>query len=384
MPRPTNSSCARHAAGLLFIVACCTAVSAAADETSVAWQVKTIAGNGLPGDLNHSDATQTPLDQPFGVERGPDGALYITSIGQHRVLRLDTQLGQLSSVAGSGQSGYAGDGGAASKALLNEPYEVRFSLDGRTMYFVEMKNHLIRQVDLANGTIATLAGDPRGGFAGDDGPASAARFQQPHSIALDDRGQLYVADIGNHRIRCIDTTTGTITSIAGNGERKLPRDGALAQGNPMIGPRALHVVGRTLWIALREGHSIWRLDLDSNRFAHVAGTGKAGYSGDGGSPRDATFNGPKGIVATPEGIVYVVDTENQVIRRIDTGADRIDTIAGGGPKARGFNENASPPYDAQFVRPHGIGLLPDGSLAIGDTNNHRVRWLRPPSPGAAR
>ncbi|MEX0979129.1 MAG: hypothetical protein WDZ48_09770, partial [Pirellulales bacterium] len=313
----------------------------------------------------------------FGVEIGPDGALYITSIGQHRVLRVERKSGQLTSVAGSGKSGYAGDGGQASEALLNEPYEVRFDADGHYMYVVEMKNHLIRRVDLHTGVISTVAGDPQEGFAGDGGPAREARFRQPHSIALDDRGNLYVADIGNHRIRRIDLKTETISTIAGTGERRMPRDGTKAQGQPILGPRALYVVGRTMWIALREGHTIWRLDLDSGVIRHVAGTGKAGFSGDGGPPLEATFNGPKGIAATSDGVVYVADTENQVVRRIDTSAGRVDTIGGAGPKARGFAGESGPALAARFDRPHGICVTPSGTIFLGDTNNHRVRRLDP-------
>ncbi len=239
-----------------------------------------------------------------------------------------------------------------------------------------MQNHLIRRIDARTRTISTVAGGPEPGYAGDDGPARQARFRQPHSIALDDRGQLYVADIGNHRIRRIDLARGTITSIAGNGTAELPRDGSMAQGNAILGPRALFVVGRQMWIALREGHSVWRLDLDSLNIQHVAGTGKVGYSGDGGPALAATFNGPKGIAATPDGLVYIVDTENQVVRRIDTSSGRIDTVAGGGPKARSFAGDGGSALKAQFDRPHGIGLATNGGLYIGDTNNLRVRWLR--------
>ncbi|REK11141.1 MAG: hypothetical protein DWQ37_14485 [Planctomycetota bacterium] len=337
--------------------------------------VETVAGNGQPGDTTEGKARATSVDQPFGVECGPDGGLYITSVGSHRVLRLDRKTGELTSVAGSGAKGYSGDGGQAIEALLNEPYEVRFDSTGHYMYFVEMKNHLIRRVDLHTGIISTIAGDPRGGYAGDGGSASGALFRQPHSIALDDKGHLYVADIGNHRIRRIDLAAGTIDAIAGNGEKKLPRDGSLAQGQPILGPRALYVVGDAMWIALREGNSVWRLDLESGRIHHVAGTGRKGFSGDGGDPLESTFNGPKGIAATPEGIVYVMDTENQAVRRIDTHAGRIETIAGGGPHARGFAGEDAPALDAKFDRPHGICLDPDGSLYVGDTNNHRVRWI---------
>lgn len=362
------------AATLVALLATCVSAAAAGSEPFV---IETVAGSGQPGDCGDEagDATRLPVDQPFGVEVGPDGALYVTSVGAHRVLRLDRDSGQLSTIAGSGRQGYGGDGGPATQAQLSEPYEVRFDADGRFMYFVEMKNNLIRRVDLKSGTIATVAGHPQGGFAGDGGPAREALFSQPHSIALDEAGNLYVADIGNHRIRRIDAKTGTITSISGNGEHKLPPDGSTAQGRPILGPRALHIVEGTMWIALREGNSVWRLDLDSGRITHVAGTGKKGYSGDGGAPLAATFNGPKGIAATPDGLVYVADTENQAVRMIDTKAGKIFTVGGAGRQARGFAGETGAALKAHFDRPHGICVGPDGSVYLGDTNNHRVRWL---------
>jgi sugar lactone lactonase YvrE len=347
-------------------------------EEQTSWTIETVAGNGQRGDLPMpaGAALQLPVDQPFGVETGPDGALYITSIGQHRVLRVDTRTGELTSVAGSGRAGFDGDGGPATEALLNEPYEVRFDSTGHYMYFVEMKNHLIRRVDLHTGVISTIAGSTQEGYAGDGAAAKDAQFSQPHSIALDDRGNLYVADIGNHRIRCIDLAAGTIRTIIGDGQKKLPQDGKPAAGQSIFGPRALHVVDRTLWIGLREGNSIWRLDLDTGIIHHVAGTGKKGYSGDGGKPLAATFNGPKGIVATKEGVVYIVDAENQVVRRLDSHRNQLSTITGGGPQAAGFAVERGPAREAKIDHPHGIGLAPDGNLYLGDTNNHRVRLLR--------
>jgi sugar lactone lactonase YvrE len=364
---------------MLMMLAVLDAKAAAAEPTRLSpLSVETVAGSGQAGEFPAAGgpALRVPVALPFGVELGPDRALYITSIGQHRVLRLDTSRGEISSVAGSGIKGYAGDGGPANQARLNEPYEVRFDGQGN-MFFVEMQNHLIRRVDALDKTISTVAGDPEAGFAGDDGPAKQARFRQPHSIALDQRGFLYVADIGNHRIRRIDTRSRTIVSIAGNGQRELPQDGAAAQGQPILGPRALAVVGRTLWIALREGNSVWRLDLDTLVIRHVAGTGAAGYSGDGGPALAATFNGPKGIAATADGLVYVVDSENQAIRRIDTTSGIIHAVAGGGPTARGFAGERAPALAAQFDRPHGICIGRDGGVYLGDTSNHRVRWLHP-------
>jgi streptogramin lyase len=327
--------------------------------------IETIAGDGTPASVG----------QPFGVEIGPDGALYICEIQNHRVRRLDLKSGELTTVAGSGKKGYAGDGGPATKAELNEPYEVRFDRAGN-MLFVEMQNQLVRRVDAKSGTISTIAGTGKHGFGGDGGPATAAQMSSPHSIALDKDDNLFIADIGNHRIRRVDAKTGLISTIAGNGERQPPTAGASAQGKPMIGPRALFVDGDTLWIALREGHSVWKMDLASGLLAHVAGTGKSGYSGDGGPAAKATFNGPKGIAVGPDKAVYVVDTENQAIRRIDLGSGQISTIAGRGPEHTGGAGDGGPATAATMDRPHGICVGPDGAVYIGDTNNPRVRRVK--------
>lgn len=338
--------------------------------------IDTVAGTGKAGS-NGDDgiATEINIDQPFGVEIGPDGALYITEVGQHRVRRLDLNGGKLTTLAGAGKQGHAGDGGPATKALLNEPYEVRFDLQGN-LVFVEMQNHLVRRIDRKTGVIATIAGKGVAGYSGDGGPATAATFRQPHSIAFDQSGALFIADIGNHRIRRVDPKTGIVESIAGNGEKKLPVTGTAAKGQPIFGPRALAVDGDTLWIALREGNSIWQLDLRTGLIAHVAGSGKRGFTGDGGKPLEATFDGPKGIAIDKQGRIYVMDTENQAVREIDHKHGTIRTIAGQGPTARGYGGDGGPALKALMDRPHGICVSPDGSVYVGDTNNHRVRRIR--------
>jgi sugar lactone lactonase YvrE len=138
----------------------------------------------------------------------------------------------------------------------------------------------------------------------------------------------------------------------------------------------LFVAGDNLWIALREGNSIWRLNLDDGILHHEAGTGAKGYSGDSGAASKATFDGPKGIALTCDGKeLIVVDTENQAIRGIDLRVDRIQTLAGGGPAARGYGGDGAEATRAKLDRPHGVCIGPDGSIYIGDTNNHRVRRI---------
>ena len=336
-------------------------------------EINTVAGTGEPADGAAAGAAlKTNVGEPFGVEIGPDGALYICEVRNHRLRRLDLKSGRLTTVAGCGKKGYSGDGGPAVEAELNQPYEVRFDKSGN-IYFVEMQNHLIRMVNAKTGIISTVAGTGERGYGGDGGPAVKAKFSSPHSIALDGRGGLYVADIGNHRIRRIDLETGIVESIAGGNERRLPRDGQTAKGNPILGPRALFIDGDTMWIALREGHSVWKLDLSKGTLHHVAGTGKKGFSGDDGPAKEATFNGPKGIAVGPRGSVYVVDTENQAIRMIDVARGTIETVAGGGPTARGGAGDGGDAVKAQLDRPHGICVAPNGAVYIGDTNNHRAR-----------
>jgi sugar lactone lactonase YvrE len=301
--------------------------------------------------------------------------LYVTEVRNHRIRRIDLSTGRLTTVAGCGRRGYSGDGGPALDAELNEPYEVRFDSDG-DMYIVEMKNHIVRRVDGKTKTISTVAGNGRPGFGGDSGPAVKAQLNQPHSIAVDGQGALYVADIGNHRIRRVDPTTGVIDTIAGNSERRLPQDGQAARGNPILGPRALFIRGNTLWIALREGHSVWRMNLADGILRHVAGSGKVGFAGDGGPAAKAEFNGPKGIVVAPEGIVFVADSENHAIRRIDLQSGVIETFGGVSPKMKPAAVRQDKATNEQLNAPHGVCVAPDGSLFIGDTSNHRIVRIR--------
>ena len=330
-------------------------------------RIDTVTGNGTP----------TIIGYPFGVELGPDGALYICEVGNHRIQRLDLQDGTLTTIAGTGTAGYSGDGGPAPKAELNEPYEIRFDEHGNT-YFVEMQNHIVRRIEVQSGIISTIAGTGKLGFGGDGGPAKAAQLSAPHSIALGRHRQLFIADIGNHRIRRVDLDSGVIETVAGNGVKELPHNGQIAKGNALLGPRALFVTDRTMWIALREGHSVWTMNLDNGKLHHVAGTGKPGYEGDGGLALRATFNGPKGIAVGPHGDVYVVDTENQVIRLIDMKTKIVTTLAGSGPHRPGYGGDGGPAIKAMLDRPHGVCVDEKGTVYVGDTNTHRIRRVRQP------
>jgi streptogramin lyase len=339
-----------------------------------------IAGNGMAGDLPEEGgmARQVAVDLPFGVENGPDGALYITCVGTHRVLRLDRKRGRLTSVAGDGRRGYSGDGGPATAAMLNEPYEVRFDSRG-TMLILEMQNHLLRRVAAGSGTITTLAGDGIAGYRGDGGPARQARFHDPHSLVLDADDNIYVSDLANHRVRRIDAASGQIETVAGNGERGLPREGGLGPEQPFLTPQGLVVRGKSLWIASVAGHSLWRLDLKTRRLHRVAGTGQRGHTGDGGDPLQATFDGPRGMMMSAAGVLYVAEGESNVIRAVDPARRLIRTIAGVGPQEHDYAGDGVPATTAPIWQPHGICAGERGTLIFSDTKNHRVRRLSPGS-----
>lgn len=339
------------------------------------WQISTVAGTGLADDNGRQGAARDiNIGQPFGVEIGPQSALFITEVENHRIWRLDRNTFQVKVVAGNGKMGYSGDGEAATDAMMNEPYEIRFDRVGN-MYVVEMRNHVVRRIEAPNGKITTIAGTGEAGYSGDGGPATAAKLNVPHGIVLDDAEGLYIADIGNHRIRRVDLQSGRIETIAGDGTKLPAQSGKSSRQSPLSGPRALAAQGDSLWVALREGHSVWHINLLTFRMQHIAGNGAAGYSGDGGAALEATFHGPKGLAVDKSRNLFVVDAENDSIRMIDARTGTVTTVAGKG-KSQRFEGDGGPAVLASFAQPHGICVADETTLYVADTMNHRVRMIK--------
>lgn len=357
-------------AGALMVLLLCSEQSDAAAPPK---NITTFAGIGQPGfSGDGGPAANARINNPYGIARGPDGALYICDMDNHRIRKVSPD-GTISTVAGNGDRGYSGDGGPATAARLNEPYEIRFG-PGGNIYFVEMKNHIVRRIDASTHRISTLAGTGQPGFGGDGGPAVQAPFRQPHSIQFDSAGDLYICDIGNHRIRKIDMKTGTVSTFAGTGERAPTPDGAKFNQAPLNGPRAIDFDRQgNLWLALREGNAVYRLDLRAGTIHHVAGTGQKGFTGNGGPAATATLSGPKGLSVGADGNIYLADTESHTIRMIDTRRGSIELIAGTGQRGDGPDSN---PLECKLARPHGVFVDSNGAIFVGDSENHRVRVIR--------
>ena len=221
----------------------------------------------------------------------------------------------MTDVAGNGQQAYAGDNGPAANGSLNMPHELLFDPVGH-MYIAERDSHVVRRVDHGTGLLSTVAGSGVAGYSGDGGPASKAQLRQPHSIALGADNRLLICDVGNHRIRAVDLSTGIIDTIGGTGERLATPDGAPLKGTPLNGPRTM-VIGPdgTAYLALREGNALYRI-ARTGTLHHLAGTGEQGYSGDGGPAHLARLAGPKGLALSGRNL-YLADTENHAIRRIN-------------------------------------------------------------------
>lgn len=337
------------------------------------WRIETFAGTGEQGGSGDSGpAVKAKIDNPFGLVRGPDGALYFCEYTGQRIRKV-TPDGMIHTVAGNGQKGYSGDGGPALQATFNLPHELRFDAAG-DLYVVDMTNHAVRKIDMKSGIINTIAGNGKPGYSGDGGAAQKAQFKQPHSIQFGPDGSLYVCDIGNHVIRRIDMKTGLINTFAGTGKAGPTPDESPIKGTPLNGPRSLDFdKAGHLWLCTREGNQVFKLDLSADKIYHIAGTGKKGLTGNGGPAREATLSGPKGIAVDAAGNAWLADCESHTIRMVEATTGKIHLVAGTGQKGNGTDGD---PLQCAMARPHGVFVDTDGSVFIGDSEAHKVRVLR--------
>jgi len=327
-----------------------------------------VAGGGTA--VADAPATECKLNEPFGVEFNPAGELVIVEMEcGNRVLKIDAS-GLLRVIAGTGGKGYSGDGGAALGAQFNGIHNLSIT-PGGDLLFSDSFNHALRKVDGKTGVVTTLSGNGKKGFAGDGGLATAAQYSTLIQIALDAAGkQLYLADIGNRRVRKIDLAAGTVATVAGNGQGGIPPDGAVATEAPLVDPRAVTPDNEGgFYVLERNGNALRHVDR-AGKIRTVVGTGAKGLTGDGGPALAATMSGPKYITLDHDGSVLIADAENHVIRRYSPKTGLITRVAGTGKAgAAGLGGD---PLQCELRRPHGVTVAKDGTLFITDSYNDRI------------
>jgi hypothetical protein len=329
--------------------------------------ITTIAGSSISGFGGDGGiATAASLLNPHGVGVDAAGNVYIADAGNDRVRKVSSS-GIITTFAGLSTAGYSGDGGAASIAQLDFPVGVVADAAGN-IYILDGGNSCVRKVN-TSGIISTYAGTGTAGYGGDGGPATAAQMDLPAGIAIDGTGNLYIADVNNHRIRKI-STAGIITTIAGTGATGFTGDGGPATAADLGFPYGVAVDGAgNVSIALYYDNRIRQVNT-SGTINTIAGLGSAAFSGDGGPATAAEFDGPWGLAADAAGNLFIADNNNNRIRKINT-SGIISTIAGTG--FTGFGGDGAPATTAWLNNPAGVALDVSGRVFIVDYLNHRIR-----------
>jgi sugar lactone lactonase YvrE len=325
------------------------------------------AGDGGPAEI-------AKLTVPFASIARSDGSYYIADTGNGRIRRVSAD-GTITTVAGGGQGcplqlNSVGDGCLATSAKLNAPSDMAFDTAGH-MYIADQQNHRIRRVDASTGVISTYAGTGTAGFSGDGGPAALAQFALPTSIEFDAAGNLYVTDENNHRVRRI-TPDGTVSTFAGNGVAASTGDGGAAVNASLNLPTGLAIdAGGAVLVAEQGGHRVRR--IEGGTIVTLIGTGVFGYNGDGILADEASLSSPFGLAVDAAQNVYVADTGSNRVRRVDLASGRISTIAGNG--SPGSTGDGGLAVLATLDQPLGVMVDPSGSIVIADTFSHRIRRI---------
>lgn len=311
-------------------------------------------GNGIP-------ALQARLKEPFGVDFDRAGNLFIIEmVSGNRLLKVDAK-GVLTHVAGTGKAGASGDGGPALQAEFNGPHNLAVLPDGNILIGDTWAGR-VRKVDVQSGTVTSVAGY--------NVPAEKARGSGPYCITLDFTGKkLFIADLT--RIHELDLTTSKLRVVAGNGKKGRPEDGAVATEAPLSDPRAVAPDRKgNVYILERGGNALRVVSPDGKIKTVVNASGKKGGTGDGGPALEATMNGPKHLCVDLDDNVIIADAESHLIRKFTPKDGKLTRVAGTGKQGRGALGGS--PLECELARPHGVTVHRDGTLYITDSYNNRI------------
>lgn len=344
-------------------------------EGQVIRNIDTAAGNGISGfSGDDAAATDAALSFPEGVAFDSAGSLLIADTRNHRIRKVDAGTGTITTVAGNGDNDFSGDGGPATQASLWFPENLAVDTSGN-FFIADSNNNRIRRVDAGTGTIATVAGNGDSDSSGDGGPATQAGLDFPTDVAVDKEGNLFIVDYS--RIRKVDSATGIIITVAGNGQQDFSGDGGPATEAALSFPGGVAVDDEgVLFIADTSNWRIRKVDLTTGIITTLAGTGECCFSGDGGPAALAELQRPERVALDGRGNLLISDTGNQRIREVDLGKGTITTVAGKG--TRDFSGDGGPATGATLYEPMGVAVDGQGNLFIADTQNNRIRMVSAP------
>jgi PKD repeat protein len=357
--------------GLLMVVVAAVAAPSAIGVTG-SDTITTIAGTGVAGySGDGGQATSTQLNFPLGVTVDAQGNVFVADTSNNRIRKISG--GIITTIAGTGTAGFAGDGGQATSAQLNVPGGVAVDAQGN-VYIADEDNHRVRKI--SGGIITTIAGNGVAGYSGDGGQATSAQLNFPHGVTVDAQGNVFIVDTDNNRVRKVDSA-GNITTVAGNGTAGFAGDGGQATSAELNFPRQVAVDAQgNLYIADTVNHRVRK--VSGGIITTFAGNGVAGFSGDGGQATSAQLNFPRGVALDGAGNLYISE-DNSRIRKVSGGI--ITTIAGTG--VAGFSGDGGQATSAQLNFPWGLSVDASGNLYIGDESNHRVREIQNKQPTAS-
>ena len=364
----------RHLGLIGFLL--CAGLTVQAAGISRPGQIDDVAG--VPGKRGYSgdggDALKARLGSPMGIAVDSRGNLYFSDTANHRVRRVDARTGEVDTIAGTGKRGFENDGGNADMAALNGPTGLAFDTLGN-LYIADTGNHRIRIVT-PKGSMYTVAGDGRKDYNGNGLRPVSSSLNTPTGVAVSPQGELYIADTGNHLIRKIDRHSGFLVNVVGTGDPGNSGDWELAMNAELNKPSALVFDDKgNLFIADTGNHQVRWVEPRKRFIFTIAGTGKRGFSGDGDRKcTDSAFSNPTGLAVDKRGRLYIADTDNQRIRRLTVESQmdsKVVTVAGSGE--RGYNGDGMDAWDAKLAYPGAMVITRFDQLFFVDTGNNVIR-----------
>lgn len=335
---------------------------------------------------DNGPATAAALSSPTGIAFDSTNNLFIADTGFNAIRKVDSRNGLITTLAGGNTFGFSGDGGPAASARLAGPYGIAVDAGGN-LFIPDYFNHRIRKIASGTGIITTVAGNGQQGFSGDNGPAIAAGLATPSALALDTLGNLFVADTGNNRIRRVDAATGIITTVAGNGQQGFSGDNGPATAAALNFPFGIAVDSAgSLFIADSANHRIRKVAAGAGIITTAAGNGEPVFSGDGQPATNVAVGFPYGIAVDKAGNLFIADSVNHRIRKVTAGTGIITTVVGNGQGGifGAFSGDNGPATEASLSFPHGVALDAGGNLFLADRFNHRIRAVRSSTPSRRR